>query len=219
MMELLDFWRQWLPSLLQGLVVSVQVTAAALALGFPLGLLLAIGAKAKWRWMRWFCIAFIEVGRGAPALVLLQFAYFGLPSAGLALTSFWAGTLALGWSAASYLSEIIRGGLDAVPDGQREAAYAIGLSRVDELRYITLPQGLRVALPSLLGQSILVLQASSLCFTIALPELVSRAYNVGTNTFQYMPILALAAILYTAICIPATLAVTGLERRLGKQDA
>lgn len=219
MTELLDFWREWLPSLLEGLLVSLHITAASLVLGFPLALLLAIGVKSKLRPIRWGCLAFVEVGRGAPALILLQFAYFGLPSAGWALTSFWAGTLALGWSAASYLSEIIRGGLEAVPDGQREAAFALGLSHMDEMRYIILPQGLRVALPSLLGQAILVLQASSLCFTIALPELVSRAYSVGANTFQYMPILALAAVLYTAICVPATLALAAMERRLGKHDA
>jgi polar amino acid transport system permease protein len=124
--------------------------------------------------------------------------------------------LALGWSAGAYTSEIIRAGLDAVPFGQKEAAAAIGLSGLDALRYVILPQGLRVSVPPLFSFSILMLQASSLCFAIALPELVSQAYVVGSNTFRYMSIFVLAGLLYAAICIPATIAVSALERRLGR---
>jgi polar amino acid transport system permease protein len=87
---------------------------------------------------------------------------------------------------------------------------------LDALRYVILPQGLRVSVPPLFSFSILMLQASSLCFAIALPELVSQAYVVGSNTFRYMSIFVLAGLLYAAICIPATIAVSALERRLGR---
>ena len=99
------------------------------------------------------------------------------------LSSFTSATLALAWTTGAYTSEIIRAGLDAVPYGQKEAAAAIGLSGLDALRYVILPQGLRVSIPPLFGFSILMLQASSLCFAIALPELVSQAYVIGSNTF------------------------------------
>lgn len=219
MSDLWDFWSEWLPTLLGGLKVSVEVTAACLALGVPLGLLLALGVQSKSALWRAIALFVVEIGRGAPALILLQFAYFGLPNAGLALSSFASATLALAWTTGAYTSEIIRAGLEAVPHGQKEAAAAIGLSRLDALRYVVLPQGLRVAVPPLFGFSILMLQASSLCFAIALPELVSQAYNVGSNTFRYMSILLLAGLLYAVICIPATIAVSVLERRLGRHAA
>ena len=87
MSDLLDFWREWLPSLLDGLRLSVEVTVACLALGIPLGLVLALVVQSKSRIVRAIGLVVVEIGRGAPALILLQFAYFGLPNAGLALSS------------------------------------------------------------------------------------------------------------------------------------
>ncbi len=216
MSDLLDFWAEWLPNLLDGLRISLEVTAACLVLGIPLGLLLALGIQSKLAIWRGIALAVVEIGRGAPALILLQFAYFGLPSAGLSLSAFASATIALAWCTGAYTSEIISAGLEAVPHGQKEAAAAIGLSGFDALRYVILPQGLRVSVPPLFGFSIMMLQASSLCFAIALPELVSQAYVIGSNTFRYMSILLLAGLLYAVICIPATIAVSALERRLGR---
>lgn len=215
MSDLLDFWAEHLPAMLDGLLVSVQVTGISLAIGVPLGLALALMVQSKSRPLRGIALVVVEVGRGAPALILLQFTYFGLPNAGLSLDSFASAVIALAWCTGAYTSEIIRAGLEAVPHGQREAAEAIGLNHVDALRYVILPQALRVAVPALLGFAILMLQASSLCFAIALPELVSQAYLIGSTTFRYMPILFLAGALYAAICIPATIAVSALERKLG----
>jgi polar amino acid transport system permease protein len=216
MTDLLDFWWEWLPNLLSGLQISLTVTAVCLVLGIPLGLVLAFGVQSRKAVVRSATLVIVEIGRGTPALILLQFAYFGLPNAGLALSSFASASLALAWCTGAYTSEIIRAGLESVPHGQKEAAAAIGLTRLDALRYVVLPQGLRVAVPPLFGFSILMLQASSLCFAIALPELVSQAYVIGSNTFRYMAILILAGLLYAIICIPATMAVAALERRLGQ---
>ena len=132
------------------------------------------------------------------------------------MTSFAASVVALGWNAGSYISEIMRAGLEAVPRGEVEAASAMGMTFGDTLRFVLVPQGLRVAAPALLGFSATLLQATSLCFAIALPELTSNAYMIGASSFRYMEILCLAGILYAAICIPATIAVGGLERHLGK---
>ena len=219
MSELFDFWGEWFPDLLGGFVISLEVTAVCLALGIPLGLLLALGVQARSVALRWLSLAVVEIGRGTPALILLQFAYFGLPTVGVTLSSFVAASLALAWCTGAYTSEIIRAGLQAVPAGQQEAALVIGLNRLDALRYVILPQGLRVAVPALLGFSIIMLQASSLCFTIALPEIVSQAYIVGSNTFEYLPIFLLAALMFAAVCIPATILVSLLERRLGRHTA
>jgi polar amino acid transport system permease protein len=205
----------WLPELLSGLSISLQVTALSLALGIPFGLLLALGVLAKGRVIRILALFLVEVGRGAPALVLLQFIYFGLPTTGLTLGSFSAAVIALAWNTGAYTSEIIRASLQSIAHGQREAAVSIGLNRFDELRYVLLPQGLRVALPALLGFSILIFQGTSLCFTIALPELISRAYEIGSTTFRYFPALLAAGVLYACISIPASLLVSHVEKRAG----
>src|ERR1700722_17272575 len=178
MNNLLEQWKGWLPDLLDGYRLSLEVTGISLAVGIPLGLALALMVSTPSRPVRTLALVFVEVGRGAPALILLQFCYFGLPSAGLTLTSFASACVALACCTGAYTSEMIRAGFDAVPFGQKEAALAIGLNATDALRFVTIPQGMRVALPSLLGFSILMLQATSLCFTIALPELVSRASNI-----------------------------------------
>lgn len=216
MSDLVGFWSAWLPTLLNGFAVSLQVTAVSLLLGIPLGLILALAMQSKRSTMRLMAIAVVESGRGAPVLIMLQFAYFGLPTTGISLTSFGAATLVLAWNTGAYTSEIMRAGFEAVPSGQYEAAAAAGLTGWDGLRYIILPQSLRVSVPALLGFAIATLQTSSLCFSIALPELVSQAYTVGSNTFQYMPVLLLAAALYASICLPATIAVSAFERYLGR---
>jgi polar amino acid transport system permease protein len=203
----------WMPDLLGGLSISLQVTALSLLLGIPLGLLLALGVLARNRMLRAVSLFVVEVGRGAPALVLLQFIYFGLPSVGLTIEAFAAAVIALAWNTGAYTSEIIRASLQSIAHGQREAAEALGLSKIDELRYVLLPQGLRVALPALLGFSILIFQGTSLCFTITLPELVSRAYEIGSNTFRYFPALLCAGVLYACISIPAALLVNHVEKR------
>ncbi|WP_312528178.1 amino acid ABC transporter permease [Paracoccus sp. (in: a-proteobacteria)] len=211
--EILSQGGTWLPDMLSGLRLSVTVTIASLLIGLPLGFLLSLGVMSQSRASNAIALIIVEIGRGAPSLVLLQFAYFGLPSTGMTLTSFGASVAALSWSTAAYTSEIIRAGLLSVPAGQREAAMAIGLTRTDMMRFVIVPQGLRIAIPALLGFAILIFQTTSLCFAIALPELTSRAYEIGTNTFQYLPALVLAGLLYLMVCIPMTLVVHWIETR------
>lgn len=203
----------WLPDMLDGLWISLQVTAFSLLIGIPFGLLLALGVLSKSRVIKWLSLFFVEIGRGAPALVLLQFIYFGLPTTGLTIESYAAAIIALGWNTGAYTSEIIRASLQSVAHGQKEAAVSLGLNRLDELRFVLIPQGFRVALPALLGFSILIFQGTSLCFTIALPELVSRAYEIGSTTFRYFPALLCAGALYACISIPAALLVGHVEKR------
>ncbi|MBN9046782.1 MAG: amino acid ABC transporter permease [Rhizobiales bacterium] len=213
MFPTLEEFNEWMPALLGGLKVSVEVAAFSLVIGIPLGLLFALGVGTKSRFSRYVSLFLVEVGRGAPALVLLQFMYFGLPATGLTMTSFSAAVVALAWNTGAYTSEIIRASLQSIHHGQREAAEALGFNALDELRFVLLPQALRVALPALLGFAILIFQGTSLCFTIALPELVSNAYMIGSNTFRYMPALLMAGLLYAVICIPATWIVSYVENR------
>ena len=216
MSEFFGNWAVWLPELLDGYEFSLQICALALLWGVPVGLFLAIGTDSKIKMLRIFSIFIVELGRGAPVLILLQFFYFGLPNVHVSLSSAAASVLALGWSTAAYTSEIIRGGLKAVPPGQREAAVTLGLAPATAMRIVIVPQAMRICLPPLLGFALVMLQTTSLCFTIALPEIVSRANEIGSATFQYMSVLMLTGLMYAAVCIPATIVVSQMERRLSR---
>jgi len=212
-------WGDYLGPLVDGLEQSLLLAGASLAVGFAMGLVLAIGAAAPVRGVRLLCIVLVEIGRAVPALVLLQLAYYGLPSIDLTLTSFVAGTAGLAAITAAYSSEIFRAGIASVPEGQREASAALGLGSVDTYRTILIPQGVRVALPALLGLAIQIFQGTALAFTIALPELLSAAYDIGNQTFRYLSVLSLAGLLYVAIVVPAGSLVRRLELRMGRHIA
>jgi polar amino acid transport system permease protein len=209
-------WLSWLPDLLSGLRVSVEVAAASLAFGIPLGLVLALVMSARSKAVRITAVLVVEIGRGTPALVLLAIVYYGLPVTGLTLTSFVAAVVALGLNTGAYTSEILRAGLQAVPFGEVEASSALAMSRRDTMRYIVIPQGVRIAIPALMGFSIIQFQATSLAFTIALQELLSRAYTIGSNTFLYLQVLVLAGLLYLIIAVPAGWLVGWTERRMSR---
>lgn len=211
-------WIDYIPQLLPGLLVSLRVTGLALLFGVPAGLGCAILASHSNRLVRGTVLVVVEIGRGTPALVVLQVMYFGVPSVipSLTLDSYLAAALALALTTAAYTSEIIRGGLQAVPIGEIEAAAALGMSAWHTLWDITIPQGLRIAVPALIGFGILIFQATSLAYTISLPELLSRAYSIGSSTFQYLSVLALAGLLYAAITIPASALTSAFERRLAR---
>lgn len=205
----------WLPEFWAGFLISIKLTAASLLLGLPLGLAFALGVKARSFSFRIPALLLVELGRGAPTLVLLQFVYFGLPSVGMPLGAFAAATAALTWGTGAYTSEIIRAGIDSVPAGQREASIALGLTRVDLYRFVLLPQGLRVATPALMGLAILLFQGTSLCFAISLPDIISRAYAIGASTFHYFTALTIAGLFFAVVCIPAAFLVSWIERRAG----
>lgn len=165
MIELLSNWIDWLPQLWRGLKVSLQLTGLAMLFGLPLGLLLALMTSSKAPWLRWPAIVLVEIGRGAPALVVLQMVYYGLPSAGINVSAFVSGSTALALTAAAYTSEILRAGINAVPKGEVEAGTALGMTKADILRFVVIPQGVMYAVPALMGFAILLFQTTALTFT------------------------------------------------------
>jgi len=215
MSGLFSQWGQDLPSLLHGLLLSIEVTGASLGIGLPVGFWLALMASSNRRRVSLPTIAVVEVGRGLPALVVLEFVYFGGPNIGVKLAAVAAAIIALAWNTAAYTSEIFRGGFLAVPKGMREAALALGLSDVHTFRHVILPEGLRIALPGLMGWAIVTFQGTSLAFTIGVPELLSHAYEIASVNFLYLDVLSLVGLLYAAIAVPGAWLVRYTERRLG----
>jgi polar amino acid transport system permease protein len=183
--------------------VTLKLTAAALVIGLPLGVLLATGSSARAKAVRYPVITLVEFGRGAPALIMLYIIYFGLPQVHATLASFPSAALALGLTTGAYSSEVFRAGIRAVDPGQREASQALGLSAFDEFRLVVLPQAVRIVIPALIGVSVILFQGTSLAYAVTVPELLSRAYNAGSISYDFLPPLTLAGAMYAVVSLIA----------------
>lgn len=215
-MTWLTEWAGYLPQMMSGLSVSLMIAGVSILFGYPLGLVLSLMVSAKNLAVRTLALAVVEIGRGAPALVVLYLVYYGLPKFGIAFESITAACLALTWNAAAYSSEIMRAGLQSVPRGQIEASSALGLANRDSFFRIILPQGMRSAVPGLMGVGIQVFQGTSLAYGIAVPELMKTAYNIGSEDFNYLQIFALAGLCYAVISMPATWITVFFEKRMAR---
>lgn len=212
-------WATWLPDLTPGLTVSLALTGLCLLFGMPLGLLLALLVESPIKFLRLIAFVVVEIGRGAPAIVLLYLLYFGLPEGGVTLAAFTTAVISLSWTTGAYASELFRGGLASVPKGQREASLASGLSDWTGFRHIILPQAMRIAAPPLASLAITIFQTSSLAFVIAVPELMSKAYALGAITFEYLSVFTLTAVMYGTITLIALGFVRLAEKRLNRHLA
>lgn len=215
-MTWLTEWVDYLPQMMSGLGVSLLIAGISILFGYPLGLGLSLMVTAKNLAVRTLGLAVVEIGRGAPALVILYLFYYGLPKFGIAFESITAACLALTWNSAAYSSEIMRAGLQSVARGQQEASSALGLSQRDTFFRVIMPQGMRSAIPGLMGVAIQVFQGTSLAYGIAVPELMKTAYNIGSQDFNYLQIFTLAGLCYAAISMPATWITVHFEKRMGR---
>lgn len=208
-----DIISTWVPALLSGLGVSLGVTGLSLLFGLPLGLVFAFGMLNRSRIVSWATIAIVEFGRGVPLLVLLYLAYFGLPGVGVVWTSFLTAVVVISFSTGCYTSEIFRAGIQSVPRGHIEAASALGLTGRDEARFVVLPQAVRSVIGPIVSYSIIIFQATSLGYAISLPELLNRAYQIGSVTFQFLTVFAIAGAIYALISIVVSRLVDSIESR------
>jgi len=214
MISTFQFWADSFPKLFGGLIISLELTALSLLIGLPLGLLLAVGVSSRFKPLSWLSIALVEIGRGAPALVVLYVVYFGLPALNWSPTAFLCAVIGLTYTTAAYAGEYLRGGLRSVSAGTIEAGQALALTNVDVLRFIIIPQGLRVAIPSLMGLAIQIFQATSLTYSITVSELTANAYSISNQTFRALETFALAGLMYAVITIPASWVTRQAERRM-----
>lgn len=207
--------RDFLPILLQGAVVTVQVTVLSFLLSSVLGLALALMKLSPVRALSWTGTAVINVIRGLPIIVQLFYIYFVLPEFGVQLTAFQAGVIGLGIAYSAYQAENFRGGIEAVDAGQREAAQAMGMRSAMIMRRVILPQAFRIALPPYGNTLVMMLKDSSLVSTITVAEMTRAGQLIASSTFQNMTVYTLVALLYLIMSLPLVYGLRRLERRLG----
>jgi polar amino acid transport system substrate-binding protein len=206
-------WRN-LPILLQSACLSVLLTFTSMPLAIALGLLVALGRLYGPRPVPGLLGAYVEVLRGTPLLLQLYSIYYALPSAlGISLNPLAAAIFGLALNYSAYESEIYRAGLLAIPIGQMEAALALGMSRFQALRYIIIPQAVRLVIPPVTNDFIALFKDTSICSTITLVELTKRYQILVTNTNAYLELMIVTAILYLAMSYPLAALARKLESR------
>ncbi len=209
----IEVFRQVFPFLLEGLLTTVGLSVLVIPLGLVGGLAVALVAtQSTSRVARVLIAAYVDVFRALPPLVLLIFIYFGFPFLGLDLPKLLAVALGFLLNNAAYYGEIFRAGLLSVPAGQMEAARSTGLSRLQALRYVVVPQATRNVLPDLLGNSIEVVKLTTIASVVALPELLRIARDAQALVYNPSPIV-LAALIYLALLWPLVRLLSRLEHR------
>ena len=210
-------WADFLPQMMSGLRVSLLLALVAIAVGYPIGLVLALLVSARNRLVHGLGLAVVELGRGAPALVVLYLVYYALPRFGLTFEAFTAACIGLTFNAAAYASEMIRAGLNSVPRGQLEASAALGVPAATTFRRVVLPQGMRSSTPGLMGLAIQMFQGTSLAYAISVPELMKSAQSIASQNFEYLKVFVLVGLVYAAVSMPATWITVLFERRMSRR--
>ena len=179
---------------------TVSLSALAVLLGLPIGFGGAIARRYGAGGVRWACAAYVEFMRNTPLIVLLFLVYFGLPQSGLRLGGYSSALIALTLNCSAYMIEVFRGGLEAIPRGQHEAATALGLTGLQRFRLVIFPQLLRVTYPSLGNIFIQVLLGSSLASVVAVSEIADWMQSAGSQTFRFFETFAVAGGVYILLC-------------------
>ena len=181
--------------IVQGTAITIGVTLVALPFGLILGLLMALVHTYGGKIFNRVAAAYSLLLRGVPPIVLLFILYFIL-SGSINLSPFWAGSLSLGIVSSAYQMEILRGALLAVGGGQMTAARAVGMSRLQAIQFIILPQALRLAIPPWSNEASIVLKDSSLVYALGVPEILRRAQQLSATTQQPFLAYGAAALIY-----------------------
>lgn len=200
------------PIVLAGLMNTVLLSLLVVPLGIAGGMILAVLGTVRSPWVRWPLMAWVDLFRAFPPLVLLIFVYAGLPFAGLELGGFGSVAVAFFLNTGAYYGEILRAGIDSVPTGQVEAARSTGLSRLQTMTWIVMPQAVRNVLPDLLSNTLEVIKLTSLGSVVALPELLFQARQAQSLTYNPTPIVV-AALIYFAMLWPLVRLLSRLENR------
>ncbi len=205
--------------LTQAAGVTISVSFAGIAIGFAIGALVCVAGLSRRAWLARFGAAYVSVFRGVPLLVQLLFMYYFLAEFGLDVPALAAAVGGLALSSAAYQAEILRGAFNALPRGQAEAAVALGYADSEIWRRILLPQALRISIPPLINEFILLLKASSLVSVVGIAELTRVSMNIASMTYRPLEAYVGGGLFYLAINL--TLAGFGAlaERRLAAGQA
>ena len=192
---------QYLPKIVEGFFVTIELALVVVVTGIACGLVLAVVRAARVRAVNFFIVVYVDALRALPPLVVIVLFYFALPTVGVRMSGFVATWLALSMVLAAYAEEIFWAGLLAVPKGQWESARAIGLDFGQSLRFVVLPQAVRITIPPLTNRTIAITKNTALGAVVAVGEILYQAQ--GAYSFSYNPSpLTLGAAAYLLLFLP-----------------
>ncbi|QRE75191.1 amino acid ABC transporter permease [Methylobacterium aquaticum] len=205
--------REFMPILLQGVGLTILITAGSLVVSTALGLVWAMMRVSGVPVLSFIAASFINVIRGIPIIVQLFYIYFVLPDFGVSLTGVQAGIIGLGLAYSAYQAENFRAAIEAIDKGQVEAAQTIGMGWGLTMRRVLLPQAFRAALPPFGNVMIMMLKDSSQASTITVAELALQGKLIASSTFKNTSVFTLVALMYLALSLPLILIVRHFEKQ------
>ena len=217
MKSFLSFAITYLPYLLQGALVTVEIAAIGVVAGSLIGIFFGLGRVSNVKLFSQISRFYIWVVRGTPLLLQLLIIHFAIPSVipALTLPPFVSACIALSLNAAAYIAEISRGAIQSIDKGQMEAARSLGLSYSQSMRRVMFPQAFRRMLPPLGNEFIALIKESSLVSTIALYDLLRTGQQIISSTYRYMEIFILVGLIYLFLTTIMTFLVSKIERKVG----
>ncbi|MCO0832319.1 ABC transporter substrate-binding protein/permease [Fructobacillus sp. W13] len=207
--SMLKYWKDFY----NGFLNTSLIALLAVIFGIMLGILLVLMKLSAWKLLSWPATAYIEIVRGTPMMVQVLLVYFGL-GAVFNLSALVAGTIAVALNSAAYVAEIIRGGINSLDKGQTEAAKSIGLSKVDTMRFVILPQAFKNIWPSLGNEFISVLKESSIVSIIGVTDLIYQLNVVRANTYRAVAPIVVVMVIYFLMTFTLTRVLNYFERKM-----
>ena len=216
----MDYILSIIPQMLMGTVDTLRLFFITIVLAIPLGILLAFCRVSSFKLLRDVVAAYVYVLRGTPLMLQLLFVYFGLPFIpviGIRLDDFPAAVLAFVLNYGAYFCEIFRAGIQAIPKGQYEAAKTLGMSYVQTMRRIILPQVFKIILPPVSNETITLVKDTSLIYVLAMNDLLRTTRNLVQRDFNIMPFVV-AAVFYLVMSMILTYGFNKLEKHFARWD-
>ena len=210
----IEIFKRYLPDFIKGAGVTIELTIVGLTIGFALGIMLAVSRVYGPKWLKTISIGYIELFRGTPLLVQLFIIYYGFSQFDIVMSPFTAGIFGLTLNNASYISEIVRSGIQGVDSGEREAAKALGMSYPLEMIRIVAPQATLLCLLPMVNQFISTIKNSSILSVITIAELTREGQIIANSSFRYFEVYITIGILYLLMTSLCMILASWLERKL-----
>lgn len=204
---------------IEGLGVTALVSMIGLALALALGIFFGIFGSSNRRASRVITRCYVEFIQNTPLVIQVFFLYNGLPYIGIVLPVFAVGVIGVGVYHGAYITEVFRAGIQAIPQGQKEAAYSQGFTYWEAMRYIILPQAKKIVLPPLTNQAVYLIRNTSVMAMVAGGDLMYRADSWSSGNLYYGPAYVVTGLLYLVLCLPLARLARHLERQAGEVSA
>ncbi len=204
---------------LEGLLTTFLYTIGSILIGIVIGLIACFGRLSSFVFFRGLARTYQEIFRCTPLLVQIMWAYYALPMIiGINIPNYIAGLVILSLYVGSFYAEIFRAGINAIDKGQTEAGAAVGMSRVEIMIHIIMPQAIKKMLPAFINQSVIQVKNTSLLYAISIAELTYMTYVINGETYLPMEAYTIAAVMYFSILFPLTQFSDYFERKMRRSD-